>query len=179
MPDPNTATYQVRSSGLWNRRHEISGPEGPLGVLTLERGPLGVIRGGVYRPEKGELLRFRREPGILRSQFSVWTEGGEWLCSSIRRHFLHREVELWTGPKPHRLLPLEGLRRGWRLIAPKTGEQARLVAGHPSRIEVSRRVDFELLLFSWFLGAQILWESLPPGPAIDATPESLAAASKA
>ena len=119
---------------------------------------------------------------MLRSQFSLWTEGNEWLGSSLRRNFLRRDIEIWTGTKPYRILPLEGFRRGWRLLAPKTGEMAQVHAplfGRRASIEVYRRIEFELLLFTWFLGAQLLCESFWPGPAVDVTPESLASASKA
>jgi 5-methyltetrahydrofolate--homocysteine methyltransferase len=46
----------------------------------------------IWRPEKGEVLTFRRDPGLLRSQFSVWTEGHEWLGAALRSHVLRREV---------------------------------------------------------------------------------------
>lgn len=176
MADSTTPQYEVRSSGLWSPRHAIAGPDGPLGVLAAERNALGMIVSARYQPEKGEVLHFRRDPGILRSQFSLWTEGREWLGSSLRRNFLRRDVEIWIGSKPYRLLPLEGFRRGWRLLAPKTGELARVHAplGRPARLEVLRRTEFELLLFTWFLASQILLESLWPGPVVDATPESLA-----
>lgn len=182
MTDTPTTTYQVRWSGLWSQLHQISGPEGPLGSLQTRRHPSGMVVGGRYSPQKGEVLIFRRDPGVLRSQFSLWTEGNEWLGSSLRRNFLKRDIEIWTGTKPYRVLPLEGFRRGWRLLAPKTGEMAQIQAplcGRRARIEVSRRIEFELLLFTWFLGAQILCESVWPGPAVDVTPESLAAAGKA
>jgi hypothetical protein len=176
MADDSTSNYEVRSSGLWSPRHVIAGPDGPLGVLTVQRNGLGMVVSARFQPEKGEVLHFRRDPGILRSQFSLWTEGREWLGSSLRRNFVRRDVEIWIGSTPFRVIPLEGFRRGWRLLAPKTGELARVYApfGRPARIEVLRRTETELLLFTWFLASQILFESVWPGPAIDATPESLA-----
>lgn len=176
-----TTTYEIHSSGIFAPRHEIRGPEGLLGVLTSRRNRFGMIVGARYQPEKGEVLAFRRDPGILRSQFSVWTEGTEWLGSSLRRNFLRREIEIWTGSKPYRILPLAGFHRGWRLLAPKTGEMAQIRAAwrRPARIEVYRRIEFELVLFTWFLASQVLTESLWPGPAIDATPESLASPTQA
>jgi hypothetical protein len=40
-----------------------------------------------------------------------------------------------------------------------------------ARIEVYRKVDLELLVFAYFLGSQILLESLWPGPSRDADGE--------
>lgn len=169
MAEP-TASYTVRVSGLWNARHRISNPGGSLGTLTIRRGGTGVVEGGTYRPEKGEVLTFRRDPGILRGQFSVWTEGREWLGSSLRWSVLRREIVLHTGNKPLRLVPLEGFACGWSLQAPKTGEMAR-IHGNPltraARIDVFRKVDFELLVFAYFLGSQIWLESVWPGPELE------------
>ena len=161
-----TQVYETTASGLWNSRHEIKDESGLLGVMNIRRGGL-LVRGGDYRPEKGEVYLFRRDPGILRSQFSMWTDTKEWLGSSLRWSFLRREVALHTGGRPFRMLPLPGFRRGWSLYAPKTGETARIsvpMVGRGARIEVYRRLDFPLLLFSYFLGAQLYPESLLPGP---------------
>lgn len=166
MAEP-IATYTVRVSGLWNTRHRIAGATGELGTLSVRRGPSGVVVGGTYQPEKGEVLTFRRDPGILRGQFSVWTEGREWLGSSLRWHVMRREIALHTGNKPLRLVPLEGFRCGWSLQAPKTGEMARIhgnLLSRGARIEVLRKVEFELLVFAYFLGSQVWIESLWPGP---------------
>ncbi|MBI5433474.1 MAG: hypothetical protein HZA52_11655 [Planctomycetes bacterium] len=175
MAEP-IATYTVQASGLWNTRHRVANATGTLGVLTVHRGGTGVVESGSYRPEKGEVLTFRRDPGILRGQFSVWTEGREWLGSSLRWSIRKREINLHTGNKPLRLVPLDGLRFGWSLQAPKTGEMAR-IHGNPltrrARIDVFRKVDFELLVFAYFLGSQIWLESLWPGPELD--PEAQAA----
>lgn len=160
-------TYNTRVSGLWNSRHEFSGDDGRIGVLTVERNKGGMIVGGDFAPEKGERFSFRRDPGLLRSQFSMWTDGREWLGSSLRWSFVTRHVSLSSGTKPFRLLPLPGFRRGWALYAPKTGEAARIlpgVVGRDARIEVYRRLDFALVLFSYFLASQIYPESLWPGP---------------
>lgn len=176
------ATYTIRVSGFWTTRHEIRSDAGPLGVLTVERNGKGVVVGGKYQPEKGEILLLRRDPGLLRSQFSLWTEGREWLGSSLRWSFVGREIALSTGTKPYRLLPLPGFRTGWRMVAPKTGEMARIatsVLRRGSRIEVFRRVDFELVLFAYFLAWQLRIESLWPGQEVDVQPENLTTASRA
>ena len=147
---PDTV-YETRVSGLWTTRHPLRGPDGELGVLTLHKNAWGMVVHGRYAPEKGEVLVLRRDPGLLRSQFSLWTEDGEWLGSSLRWSFFRREITISTGSRPIRLVPLPGLRRGWRLVAPKTGEMARIVHGPLSRgarIEVHRRMDFELVVFA-------------------------------
>lgn len=176
------ATYRTRVSGLWNTRHVISGDAGVLGVMTIERNGKGMICRGKYAPEKGEVLFFRREPGLLRSQFSLWTEGREWLGSSLRWSFIQREIVLATGNKPYRIVPIEGFHRGWRMLAPKTGEMARIrpsLLARASTIEVFRRMDFELLLFAYFLGCQIYAESLWPGKGSQAEQETVSTPSKA
>lgn len=162
------AAYRTEVSGFWSPRHTLWKDQERLGVLTLGRRGLGPIASGDWRPEKGEVLHFRRDPGILRSQFSLWTEGHEWLGSSLRWSFFRRDVSISTGNKPHRLMPLPTFGRGWRLVAPKTGELARIrpnLLGRGSRIEVYRKVDFELLLFAYFLAAQLGVESLWPAHA--------------
>lgn len=166
MPDPVTV-YDVRSSGLWSTRHRISQEGQELGVLEVTRKPSGVVTRGVFSPEKGEVLTMRRDPGLLRSQFSLWTDGREWLGSSLRWSLVRREIVLHTGSKPLRVLPVPGFGFGWTLVAPRTGEMARIVGtplGGRSRIEVYRKMDFELAVFTYFLGRQILWESLWPRP---------------
>jgi len=176
------ATYTIRVSGFSNTRHEILGDAGRLGVLSIERNKKGVIVAGRYVPEKGEVLSLRRDPGLLRSQFSLWTEGREWLGSSLRWSFVGREIALSTGTKPYRLLPLPGFRAGWRMVAPKTGEMARIATSilrRGSRIEVYRRVDFELVLFAYFLAWQLRIESLWPGREIDLQAENLTTTSRA
>jgi hypothetical protein len=176
------ATYTTRVSGLWNTRHAVHGEAGLLGVLSIERNGKGVIVRGSYAPEKGEILVLRRDPGLLRSQFSLWTEGREWLGSSLRWSFVGREIALSTGAKPYRLLPLPSFRPGWRMIAPKTGEMARILPSllrRKNRIEVFRRVDFELVLFAYFLGWQLHLESIWPGREVEMEPENLPTTSKA
>lgn len=165
MSDSPTV-YTGRVEGLLGSRHRILGPEGPLGVLTLHRGPLGIVDGARYEPEKGEVLVMRRDPGLLRSQFSLWTEDHEWLGSSLRWSFVGREVAVSTGSRPIRLLPVPGFTRGWRVVAPRTGEMAcvRPAGWRERRIEVYRRMDFEVVLFCYFLGTLVLLESLWPGP---------------
>ncbi|MDP6538405.1 MAG: hypothetical protein QF903_06415 [Planctomycetota bacterium] len=174
----HTATYEVRIRGLFRRRHVVCGPDGELGVVRLRRNRWGMVAGGSYRPTEGEVLLFRRDPGILRSQFSLWTEGREWLGASLRWSFAAREISISTGGRPFRVVPMPGLRRGWRLVAPKTGEVARIHAPLFRRritIEVGRRLDFELLLFAYFLAAQIMRESVWPGPQPEGSPSALAA----
>lgn len=182
MPEP-IATYRTRVSGLWNTRHAIESATGePVGVLTIQRNGRGVVVGGRYQPVKGEVLVLRRDPGILRSQFSCWTEGREWIGSSLRWSFLAREIALATGNKPYRLLPAAGFHRGWRMFAPKTGEMARIEPrslGRDSTIQVFRRVDFELVVFAYFLGVQVYPESLWPGREVTDDQESVPTPSKA
>ncbi len=180
MDDSTPLTYDVSVAGLCNTRHTLTSPDGPLGVLSIRRSRLGMVVHGMWRPEKGEVLEMRRQPGILRSQFMVWTEGKEWLGASLRWSFGRRDIEISTptGAKPFRLIPLSGFRRGWRLLAPRTGEVAQILARpfrRAARIEVSRRVDPEILVFAYFLGAQVMTESFLPGPEFDGTPDSLAA----
>jgi hypothetical protein len=132
-----------------------------------------MVTGGTWTPASGEKIAFRRDPGLLRSQFSVWTEGREWLGSSLRAHFAGREVVLHTGSRPLRLLPLPGFRVGWSIQAPRTGEVARISGGAIGRsmtLEVFRKLEPELLVFAYFLGWQIRHESLWPGPALDEDP---------
>lgn len=175
-------TYTFRSSGLWSPRHVVSDPDGELGVLTVERNAWGLLARGTYRPEKGEVLHLRRDPGLLRAQFSMWTEGREWLASSLRWSFVQRSVTIHTGTKPQTARPLPGFRCGWTLIAPKTGEMARLETGlfsGDSRLEVYRRLDFELVLFAFFLGTLSKLESFWPGPVEHTVEKGVASPSKA
>ena len=161
------AVYEVRVTGLWSTAHRFFLDGRELGVLRVRRGRDGVVRSARYSPEKGEVLTLRRDPGLLRSQFSLWTDGPEWLGSSLRWSLFGREVVLHTGSRPLRLLPVPGLRTGWTLVAPRTGEMARVLAApfmRRARIEVFRKVDFELVVFSYFLGMQTLVESFLPGP---------------
>lgn len=164
MPQP-TRTYKTRVSGFWKPRHTILDEEGqPLGTLTVSRNWCGMVVGAEYRPEKGEVLTFRRDPGILRAQFSVWTDGSEWLGSSLRPELTKRLVEVWTGAKPYRVVPSRGFGRSWRVIATKTGEVAAVkmgICGRNATLELYRKLDFELLLFAYFVGSlapnEMLW----------------------
>ena len=188
-PDPRTAampeaiaSYTTRVRGLWNTRHEIVADGTPLGVLAVVRNGMGVVVRGRYEPRRGEVLALRRDPGLLRSQFSLWTDAREWLGSSLRWSFVGREIALSTGSKPYRLVPIPGLRPGWRMVAPKTGELARITTSalrRRSRIEVYRRVDFELVLFAYFLGWQLHLESLWPGREVEAEQGNAPTASRA
>jgi hypothetical protein len=159
--------YSTRVSGIWNTRHEIFQDGEPQGTLEAKRNAFGIVVFGRYTPKKGETLEFRRDPGILRSQFSLWTVDREWLGSALRWSFFARFIDVSTGSKPLRLLPLPSFKRGWRLMAPKSGEMARFQSRPFSRgceITIHRRMDFEQVLFAYFLGGQLLTESIWPGP---------------
>jgi hypothetical protein len=68
------------------------------------------------------------------------------------------------------------------MVAPKTGEMARIrpsLLRRSNRIEVFRRVDFELVLFAYFLGWQLHVESLWPGRAVELEPDDVPTPSKA
>jgi hypothetical protein len=175
------AIYRTRARGFPRSAHEIEGPEGRLGVLHVERNGAGLIVRGRYVPEQGERLTIRREPGILRSQYSLWTEGREWLGSSLRPGFVQREIALSSGAKSFRLLPTASFGRGWRMLAPKTGEMARILPDGfgRSRIELYRRVDTELVLFAFFLSAQVRGESWWPARADEGESETISSPSKA
>jgi hypothetical protein len=173
MAEP-TATYQVQISGFWSSTHRLSTPQGPVGTLSVQRNRWGVVTGGRYSPTKGEVLLVRRDPGLLRSQFSLWTEGKEWLGSSLRWNVARREIVLHTGSRPLRIMPLTGFRCGWTLQAPKTGEMARIL-GWPlarnAKVEVYRKVEMELVVFAYFLGAQLFSESFWPGRNVEGESE--------
>lgn len=166
MPEP-TASYQFRPQGLWNPTIHLSGPEGDLGVLALKRNRWGMVVRASYMPTEGERLEIRRDPGILRSQFSLWSEGGEWLGASLRWSFIGREIDLSTGTRPMRLLPLPAFGAGWALHAPKTGQMAQVHFGKSAHVDVFRRMDFEVVLFSLFLSYLSRLESYWPGPVIE------------
>jgi hypothetical protein len=175
MSEP-IAIYRTRPASIWAPQHAVHDAQGRIGVLGLERNRFGLVVQATWRPEKGEVLTFRRDPGLLRSQFSVWTDGREWLGSSLRGRFWGREIALSTPNKSLRLLPVPGFRRGWRVHAPKTGELARITPdgwGTASTIRVLRRVDLELVLFAYFVGSLVYAESFWPGPQIVDDLESL------
>lgn len=175
MSEP-IATYRTRPEGLLARSHAIHDAQGRIGTIATERNRWGLTVRATWRPEKGEVLTFRRDPGLLRSQFSVWTDGREWLGSSLRKSFVAREIALSTPNKSLRMLPVPGFRRGWRVHAPKTGEMARITPdglGMASTIEVYRRVDLELVLFAYFVGSLVYCESFWPGPELVDDLESL------
>ena len=166
MPAP-TASYTFRSQGLWKPVLHISGPDGDLGTLTVHRNRWGMVVRASYQPIEGEQLEIRRDPGILRSQFSLWSEGREWLGASLRWSFIGRVIDLSTGTRPMRLLPLPGFGIGWALHAPKTGQMAQVHLGRSSRVDVFRRMDFEVVLFALFLGYLSRMESWWPGPVVE------------
>jgi hypothetical protein len=178
MSEP-IASYTAEVGGFWNTRHRISDrSSGELvGVLTVERNGSSMVVRGTWRPEKGEVLHMRRDPGLLRSHFSLWTDGREWLGSSLRWSSFTRDIEVSaaTANKPYVLSPLPGLRRGWRLIAPKTGEALRIAVpllGRRARIDVWRRIDLELVVFAYFLGFPLYAESVFPGRLVETGPEA-------
>ncbi len=165
MPVPKR-TLRTTVRGRLRPRHTILDEEGRvLGVLTVRRNRWGLVVGADYHPEKGEILHVRRDPGLLRAQFSLWTEGKEWLGSSLRWHIGRRQIDVWTGSRPYRIVPRRGLARGWRIIATKTGEAAAVQApliGRGCTLVQHRKMDLELLLFCYFLGSLSLGESLLP-----------------
>ncbi len=173
--------YNVKSSGFWNTRHKFSQvtDEGSkeVGTLKIQRKRF-LITDGDWEPVSGEELAMRRDPGLLRSQFSLWTDRREWLGSSLRPNVVSREVEFSTANKPLRLLPVEGLRCGWSLYAPKSGQIMRTMSqpgSSTTKIEVFRRLDFPLVIFGFFIGQQLKLESVLPGP----VPEKVKAAAAA
>ena len=172
MPE-SVSTYRTRVAGLWNTEHQLLGPDGPIGTLSVRRNGWGTVTSGDWQPVQGEKLLLRRDPGLLRSQFSLWTEGREWLGSSLRWSFLRREIVLHTGSRPLRLLPLRGWRCGWTIQAPRTGEMARIdlgLLGRGGRIEIFRKLEFELVVFSYFLAWQVRREPFWPGPLVEEGP---------
>lgn len=175
MPTP-IKSLKTKVSGLWSPRHTFLDDEGnTLGVLSVKRNKWGMVVSADYRPEKGEVLYFRRDPGLLRAQFSLWTDGKEWLGSSLRWHVGRRQIDVWTGGRPYRVVPRRGFGRGWRVVATKTGEAAEVrspLVGKNSTVEQFRKMDFELLLFCYFLGSISLVESFLP-TSLDALDEGL------
>lgn len=158
------ATYTARARGLWNASHEISQDGTVIGELRFHRAPLGWVRRAEYRPTKGELWSFERNPGLVRSQFTMWSEKREWLGSSVRFSYLRPMIEIDTGGKPYHLAASPSFGPGWTLYAPKTGEVARVRVGlRGGRVEVLRKTQLTLLVFAWFLGCQGRLESVLPG----------------
>ena len=166
MSDP-TATYTFHAKGLWKPCLRISDSDGELGTLTLRRNRWGMVTGAAWRPLKGEKIDIRRDPGILRSQFSLWSEGREWLGASLRWSFIGRIIDLSTGTKAMRLVPLAEFSAGWTLHAPKTGRMAKIHLGSSPKVDVYRRVNFEVVLFALFLSYLSRIESYWPGPVIE------------
>jgi hypothetical protein len=159
------ARYTARARGLWNPSHEIAQDGSPLGELRYTRAPLGYVRSAEYRPLKGEVWTFERNPGLVRSQFTMWTEKREWLGSSVRFRYFRPVIEIDTGGKPFHLTATPQWCLGWSLYAPKTGEVARVRVGlRGGRIDVLRKLQYPLVLFAWFLASQVRIESIAPGP---------------
>lgn len=165
MPDPSK-TFTTRVSGFLSPVHVVSDGEGAeVGRIEVRRNRLGMIVSGIWTPAKGEVLEFKRQPGLLRAQFACWTEAREWLGSTIRPGVARRTVEMWTGGKPLRLVPTLEIERGWRVMGAKSGLVARIRHGWFSRgatLETYRKIDLELLLFAYFIGGLALWESALP-----------------
>lgn len=158
--------FTTRVSGILRPRHTVMDEEGKeLGVLEVQRSRLGLIVGATWKPVKGEILEIRRDPGLLRAQFACWTEAREWLGSSIRPGVARRTIEMWTGGKPLRLVPRLELGRGWRIVGAKSGVVAQIdhgFLGRSAEISTFRKIDFELLIFAYFIGGLALWESALP-----------------
>ncbi len=158
-------TYTTKVTGLWSPRHEFFEGDERLGVLSIKRNGWGMVVSGEYKPDKGEELHFRRDPGLLRAQFSLWTDSREWLGSSMRWHVARRQIDLWTAGKPFRLVPAGGFRRGWRMLGAKTGESLSIeygLLGRNATIQLRRKTDLDLVLFCYFLGSMTLGESRWP-----------------
>ena len=178
-------TFRTEVRGLVAPRHVILDGQGErLGSLHVRRNRLGMVVHADYRPVQGEVLHLRRDPGLLRAQFSLWTESREWLGSSLRWSTFRRQIDVWTGGKPYRMVPTPGFGRGWRVLASKTGEVARIEAGVLSRdttLSVHRKLDFELLVFCYFLGSLVLREAFFPTSlaALEEEPRSQPSATKA
>lgn len=165
MADP-LKTFTTHASGFLRPRHTIKDGEGKeLGVLEVQRNRLGIVVHGTWKPIKGEVLQLKRDPGLLRAQFACWTEAREWLGSSIRPGVARRTIEMWTGGKPLRLVPRLEFGRGWRIVGAKSGVVAKIehgFLGRSAKIETYRKIDFELLVFAYFIGGLALWESALP-----------------
>lgn len=169
------APYLVRAKGLVNPAFEFEREGQVLGTMRRTR-LLGCLRlqGAVYEPVQGETITIQRDPGLLRSQFSAWSQvhggqGREWLGSSINYGIIGREISLHNGTKPFRLIPSKTFGPGWELHAPKTGLTAtfKKVSGG-IEIGLERRVDFFLLLLAFHNVATARLASIWPGP--DPTP---------
>ena len=175
MPEP-IKTLRTKVRGFWSPRHTFQDSEGnTLGVLAVQRNRWGMCVSAEFRPEKGEVLYLRRDPGLLRAQFSLWTDNREWLGSSLRWHVGRRQIDVWTGGKPYRIVPRRGFGLGWRVVATKTGEVAEIrrpLLGRGATVDQYRKMDFELLLFCYFLGSLTGPESLLP-TSLDALDEGL------
>ena len=159
-------TFTTRVSGLFRPVHVVSDSDGKeLGRIVVRRNRLGMIVSGTWTPAKGEVLEFKRQPGLLRAQFACWTEAREWLGATIRPGIARRTIEMWTGGKPLRLVPSLGFGRGWRIVGSKSGLVAQLNhswIGRGAKLETFRKIDLELLLFAYFIGGLALWESALP-----------------
>jgi len=88
-----------------------------------------------------------------------------------------RRIDVWNSVRPYRVVPKRGLGRGWRIIASKTGEVASIeqpLFPRKSQWTAQRKLDFELLLFCYFLGSMSPMESVMP-TSLDADYRSKAA----
>ena len=163
---PKQKTFTTRVSGLIRPVHVVLDEEGKeLGRIQVSRNRLGMIVKGVWTPAKGEVLEFRRQPGLLRAQFACWTEAREWLGATIRPGFMRRTIEMWTRGKPMRLVPRVESGRGWRIVGAKSGVVAQVTYpwfGRSAKLETFRKIDMELLLFAYFIGGLATWESAAP-----------------
>ena len=169
------APYIVRPQGLLNPTFQFEREGEVLGHMRRERAlGIGRLRASLYTPLSGEPISVQRDPGLLRSQFSAWSQihggqGREWLGSSINYEVLGREITLHNGTKPFRLIPTKAFGMGWELHAPKTGLVATFKKkGRAVEIHLDRRVDFFLLLLSFHNIGSAWLTSISPGP--DPTP---------
>lgn len=167
------APYIVRAKGLINPEFTFEREGDVLGTMKRDR-KLGRLMGSVYVPVQGETITVQRDPGLLRNQFSAWSQihggqGREWLGSSINYGLIGREVTLHNGTKPFRLVPTKAFGTGWELHAPKTGLVATFIKrGSTVEVRLERRVDFFLLLLAFHNIATAWLKSVWPGP--DPTP---------
>lgn len=166
MSKSKKKSFTTRTSGWLRPRHVVLDEEGKeIGRIDVTRNRLGMIVKGVWTPTKGEVLEFRRQPGLLRAQFACWTEAREWLGATIRPGFARRTIEMWTGGKPMRLVPRLEFGKGWRIVGSRSGVYAQVDQswlGRSAKIETYRKIDMELLMFAYFIGTLAGWESALP-----------------
>ena len=167
--------YTIRKKGLLNPTFTFERAGEVIGTMRRHRrGLLRLVQSSTYVPVKGETITIDRDPGLLRHQYSAWSQvhggqGREWLGSSIRYSIFGREISIHNGSKPFRLVPIKAFGMGWELHAPKTGLVARFSKrGSTIEVTLERRVDFYLVLLAFHNIASGWISSIWPGP--DPTP---------